>query len=217
MRASQRRSVRSARARLLPTLVVVVAALTACSGPADDMPETRTDGASLSAAAPEVGVDTSSAVATASGSSSIEQSAAPPATTSVAATRWWSDSAAPAGGIIDAQHPTRAAAGLTTSRSEYCSVLKQTLDAGSSILPGVSAHDPAFLTSTKAFIATVRRLAPTVIAPDWATVGDAVLALVPSGGKSLGRVSAKELASASAAITDDARTACHLDLGTTPG
>ena len=98
------------------------------------------------------------------------------------ATRWWSNSAAQSGSRIDPAHPDAVASKLHPSRSDYCQMLKQTLAAKKSILPGVAATDPALLASTKAFVSELEAVAPTPVTGSWRLLGSAVTSLVASGG-----------------------------------
>jgi hypothetical protein len=136
-------------------------------------------------------------------------------TSTVVATRWWSNDAAAAGSTIDPKKPKAKAAKLHASQSEYCGMLEQTLAAGKSILPGVSASDPALLTATEAFISEVQQVAPADVAGQWRVVGDAVVQFVKSGGKSLGTDS-RAVSKAVQDISLDARTSCHVDLSAVP-
>src|SRR5207237_72463 len=61
---------------------------------------------------------------------------------------------------------------------------RQTLAAGHTILPNVTANDPALLTSTKAFVAELEAVAPSDLAGSWKVLGSAVLTFVQSGGDS---------------------------------
>ena len=100
------------------------------------------------------------------------------------------------------------------SAGDYCGMLRETVAAGRNILPGVSASDPSLLTSTREFVTSVERLAPSPVAASWKVVGGAVLRLVGSGGR-LPRVTGAERSAverAATAIADHARTSCHLDL-----
>jgi hypothetical protein len=130
------------------------------------------------------------------------------------ATRWWSNSAAKAGSSIDPAHPAAAVGKLHRSADDYCSMLRQTVSAGKSILPGVTANDPALLASTKAFTAEIEQVAPKRIASSWQVVGDAVVAIVASGGElaKVKHLDAGRLRSAADTIADDAKTHCKVNV-----
>jgi hypothetical protein len=148
---------------------------------------------------------------TSAASKSTERSA--PAS-GVAATRWWSNSAAQAGSHIDMKDPRAAAVKLHGSATDYCSMLRQTVAAGKSILPGVTAKDPALLASTKAFVSEIRAVAPSAVAGPWKVLGEAVIAVVASGG-ALGEVKGVDAAAVQTAATTvaaDAKRNCHVDL-----
>ena len=151
-----------------------------------------------------------------SGASSAGSSHSPSGRSSSAyvPTRWWSNSAVKAGSIIDPAHPGSAAARLHPSQAEYCGMLKQTLAAGKSILPGISSADPALLASTQAFVAEIAAVAAGPIAGDWKLIGTAIVALVKSAGQSpdFSAISAPAVQKAALAVAADARATCHLDL-----
>jgi hypothetical protein len=130
------------------------------------------------------------------------------------ATRWWSNAAGTVGSKIDPAHPDAAAAALHPSQADYCGMLKQTLAAGKSILPDITATDPALLTSAKAFIAEIEKVAPAGITAQWQLVGPAVLSLVKSGGDtgSLPAVDLGAVTKAADAIAADSLATCGVDL-----
>ena len=139
-------------------------------------------------------------------------------TSSVAAVRWWSNSGTTAGSAISASNPLAVARTLHPSRTDYCGMLRQTVAAGKTILPGVTATDPALLTSTKAFIGELQHVAPASVAQPWQTLGSAVIALVTSGGGTTGVKGADAAAvqKASSAIASDAKHSCGIELSTNP-
>lgn len=152
------------------------------------------------------------------GGSSTANSAAPGASKAAkeVATRWWSNSVADKGSRIDESNPDSAANLLVPSEDTYCSMLKQTLAAGRSVLPNAKAGDRALVASTKAFIAEIQGVAPPSVADDWRTLAPTLVALV--SGKALPAntsTNAKANANAAKAISADARTACGLDLSAT--
>lgn len=150
----------------------------------------------------------------ASDPSSPESGTASGSSKGVAATRWWSDGVHSAGSTIDTHDPTAASAGLHPSRAHYCAVLRDTVQAGRSILPGVGADDPALLASTEAFVATLEHLAPARLASSWRTLGGALITFVRSQGTTLGAdASVASVQRAATAIAADAKTRCHLDIG----
>ncbi|MDP9091528.1 MAG: hypothetical protein M3N95_00900 [Actinomycetota bacterium] len=136
------------------------------------------------------------------------------ASSSAAATRWWSNSAVAVGSPIDASNPTAAARALQPSRAEYCGMLKQTLQAGKSLLASGSASDPKLLTSSEAFVAEIQALAPAAVSGSWQVLGPVIVQLVKAGGalptgSSAG--SAQNLQAATA-INADSKSNCGLDL-----
>jgi hypothetical protein len=133
---------------------------------------------------------------------------------SLVATRWWSNAAATSGSTIDAKQPLAAAARLHASRSEYCGMLRQTVGAGKSILPGVTVNDPALLTTTRAFIGEIQAVAPSSVAASWRVVGRIVLALVTSLGDApkVSAIHATGLRQAADAIATDAASRCHVNV-----
>lgn len=132
----------------------------------------------------------------------------------VQATRWWSNSQAKVGSLIAVDNPLAVARTLHVSQSDYCGMLRQTVDAGRSILPGVTAEDPALLASTRAFIAELQAVAPTPVAGPWHTLGAAVITVVAARGQLTGLkgVDAKAVQSAADTISLDAKKRCSVDL-----
>ena len=128
--------------------------------------------------------------------------------------RWWSNSAVKVGSIIDPNHPDAAAEHLHSSQTEYCGMLKQTLSAGKSILPGVTSADPALLASTQAFVAEITAVSSGAIAIDWKTIGTAIVGLVTSAGHTpdFRSLSLPAVQKAALAVAADARSSCGLDL-----
>jgi hypothetical protein len=113
---------------------------------------------------------------------------------------------------------TQSAEGRTAvhwwSATDYCGILRDTLRAGHSILPGAKAGDPALLTATKGFVASITAAAPSAIRGQWQVLGPAVIQLVESGGMAsqMSGVNTRLVAQAGAAIAADAKTRCHLDI-----
>ena len=138
-----------------------------------------------------------------------------PTPQSTIATRWWSNSAAKDGSTIDPSDPTAAAAHLKPNRDQYCSMLKQTVGAGKSILPGATATDPRLLASTEAFVAELQAVAPAQVSSQWKTLGDVLIQFVKTGGKSAGSVSTSALTAAATTISTDAKSRCHVDISAT--
>jgi hypothetical protein len=134
--------------------------------------------------------------------------------TALVATRWWSNSAHRVGTLLDTDHPEAGAEGLSASPIDYCGMLRQTVAAGKSILPGVTANDPALLTSTRAFLAELEAVAPASIAGSWQVLGPAVITLVESGGDltSVKRVDAAAVRKAVSTVAADAKHSCGVDL-----
>jgi hypothetical protein len=149
-----------------------------------------------------------------SGSESSATSGAQLQSSALVATRWWSNSAAQAGSTIDASHPDELAGQLHTSPADYCGMLRQTLAAGHSILPNVTANDPALLTSTKAFMAELEAVAPSAVAGSWKVLGPAVLTLVASGGDpaKVKGIDAAAVRVAARKVAADAKHSCGVDL-----
>lgn len=129
------------------------------------------------------------------------------------AVRWWSTPEDAVGSRIDTSSPSAQAAKLTASRGSYCLVLKQTIRAGKSVLPGATAQDPAVLASVRAFIAETRALAPKAVAADWTVLG-AVFVKIAAAKGDLGSVKVDQSAVQRAAqsVAADAKSNCHLDL-----
>jgi hypothetical protein len=157
------------------------------------------------------------AACTSSGSNApnVASSASSTSTSSAAvATRWWSNSATKAGTRIDVKNPQAAARRLHGSKADYCSMLGQTVAAGKSILPNVTANDPALLTSTKAFVAELEAVAPSMVAGAWKVLGGAVVALVSSGGDTtkVKGIDAAAVSRAAATVAADAKRSCGVDL-----
>jgi len=153
------------------------------------------------------------------GSSHAAKTSSASSPSSFVATRWWSNSAVTAGSKISSAHPDAAAADLHASRADYCGMLKQTVAAGKSILPGITATDPALLTSTKAFIAEIEQVAPAGITGQWQVLGPTVLALVKSGGDTtaLPSVDLGAVTKAADAISADSTKNCGVDLSSVTG
>jgi hypothetical protein len=130
------------------------------------------------------------------------------------ATRWWSNSANSIGSTLDPQDPEAGAAALSVSPIDYCRMLRQTVAAGKSILPGVTANDPALLTSTRAFLAELEAVAPTSVAGSWQVLGRAVITFVESGGglAAVKRGDAAAVRKAASAVAADAKHSCGVDL-----
>jgi hypothetical protein len=151
------------------------------------------------------------------GSSQAAKTSSPPS--SPVATRWWSNSAVTSGSTISPAQPGAEAARLHVSPGDYCGMLKQTVAAGKSILPGITATDPALLTSTKAFVAEIEKVAPAGVTAQWQVLGPTVLALVKSGGDTAalptGNLGA--VTTAALAIAADSKKNCGVDLSTVTG
>ncbi|PZS29129.1 MAG: hypothetical protein DLM59_13205 [Pseudonocardiales bacterium] len=135
------------------------------------------------------------------------------------ATRWWSNAAVTAGSTIDPANPDSAAKDLHPSQTDYCTMLKQTVAAGKSILPDITSADPALLTSAKAFVAEIEKVAPPSVTSQWQLIGPAVLSLVKSGGdtSALPTVDLGALTKAADAIGADSLANCGVDLSSVTG
>jgi hypothetical protein len=133
---------------------------------------------------------------------------------STAATRWWSNSAVAVGSTIDASNPMSAARTLHPSQTDYCGMLKQTLQAGKSILPSGMASDPKLLTSSEAFVAEIQALAPPAVSGSWQVLGPVIVQLVKGGGALPTGSSAgtAQNLQAATAINADSKKNCGLDL-----
>jgi hypothetical protein len=134
---------------------------------------------------------------------------------SSAVQRWWSNSAVEVGSVIDPAHPTSAAGKLNSSRSDYCGMLKQTLQAGKAILPSGKADDPKLVIGTEAFVAEIQKVAPAEVSGSWQVLGPTILAIVKGGGNlpsGSTSVNAKNLLAAQAINTDSKKNCGGLDL-----
>lgn len=122
-----------------------------------------------------------------------------------------SSSSAPVGG--QSTHASTSAVHWWTS-SDYCGMLRDTVRAGHSILPGAKAGDPQLLTATKAFVASVTAAAPSGIRAQWNVLGPTVVQLVESGGKltAMSGVDSRLVAQAATAISADAKARCHVNI-----
>lgn len=137
-----------------------------------------------------------------------------PSATSTAATRWWSNAAAGQGSTISPGDPTADAGKLHPDRAEYCSMLKQTVAAGKSILPGATATDPRLLTSTEAFVSELQHVAPSAVSQQWQLLGNALIQFVKTKGQSLGSATTAQINAAAQTISTDATQQCHVDIST---
>lgn len=124
--------------------------------------------------------------------------------------RWWSNAAASPGSTVDPHDPGALAAKLQPSQQDYCGMLRQTLAAGGSILPGGSQSIP--LDTLQAFVAELQHVAPSSIAPSWQVLGPALVSYVRTSGASLGKQPAAAITTAVTTISADAKSTCHLDL-----
>jgi hypothetical protein len=113
----------------------------------------------------------------------------------------------------------RQAAGTATathwwSGTDYCTILRQTMRAGHSILPGATAGDPKLLTATKAFVSDLTAAAPDSVRAQWQVLGPALTDLVESGGKpsAISGVNSRLVAAAATAIAADAKARCRVDV-----
>lgn len=145
-------------------------------------------------------------------------SGSPSPSSTFEATRWWSNAAGAAGSRIDPSAPNAGDGSLGPSKDAYCGMLDQTLAAGKSILPGISATDPALLTATKAFIGELQKVAPAGIQSAWKTLGTAVITIAESGGDAgkLAQIDAKAVADAASQVSAEAEKDCGLSLAAAP-
>jgi hypothetical protein len=150
----------------------------------------------------------------ADGGDAASATSAASASSHLVATRWWSNSASKVGSLIDSTHPNQVATSLHTSPRDYCGMLRQTLAAGHTILPDVTANDPALLTSTKAFVAELEAVAPSNLTGPWKVLGSAMLTFVESGGDTtkVQGIDAAAVRSAASTVAADAKRGCGVDL-----
>lgn len=118
---------------------------------------------------------------------------------------WWSHPAGPA---------SSAGSSAAPSAPDYCSILRDTVSAGRSLLSGVGATDPVRVASTRAFVTEVVRVAPAEVARSWQVFGPALVALVTSGStrSTVPDVDVAAVARAADSIAADAKSRCNLDL-----
>jgi hypothetical protein len=92
-------------------------------------------------------------------------------------------------------------------------MLQQTVQAGRSILPGVTSGDPALVTASKAFVGELQKVAPSEVSAAWQILGKTILSLVESGGAApkLSN-SAAQISSAGHVVSVDAKGRCGLNL-----
>jgi len=152
-----------------------------------------------------------------SGSSHHSSSAAPseqrPTSSAVAATRWWSNPAASVGSTVGPND--KAATSLVRSGQVYCTMLRQTIAAGKSVLPGATATSPALASTTEAFVDELSKVAPVNVAPAWHVLGPVLVDVVKSSGSFAALRTQVDVAAVSAAaqtVAADAQTSCGLDL-----
>ena len=129
-----------------------------------------------------------------------------------AAVRWWSNDAVTAGSAIDPTKPDSASGNLSPSEPQYCTMLSQTVAARKSILPTVTANDPALLTSTEAFVAELEQVAPAQVSAAWKVLGPAIVKLVQTRGQLPTKAEATALKKATATISAHAKQACGVDI-----
>ena len=101
-----------------------------------------------------------------------------------------------------------------TPGDSYCGLLKQTLSAGHSILPGASATDPALHAVTTAFVAELEHVAPAAVAPSWQVLGKLINSLVQANGDpgAVAGVNPAQVRSAVKTVSTDARARCGVNL-----
>jgi hypothetical protein len=127
--------------------------------------------------------------------------------------RWWSNALAVQGSTVDPADPAAVAAHLSPSTSDYCGMLRQTLDAGHNLFTGAHAGDVALVSTTEAFLAEIARIAPANIAAQWTTLAPTIEAIV--AGKPLPSNSSEQARlnqAAALAISTDAKHTCGLTL-----
>ena len=133
--------------------------------------------------------------------------------TGPAAVRWWSNGAAQAGSTIDPAHPGALAGKLSPSRTQYCTMLRQTVASGTSILSGVAAQDPARYAATVAFVSELQKVAPSEVSGAWRVLGPQIEALVKSAAlPSADPGAAAQTAAAAQTIGTDATKNCGVSL-----
>lgn len=137
----------------------------------------------------------------------------PTGASSLVATRWWSDGA---GGLGSTVSPSDASTrSLTPSRDVYCTMLRQTMAAGKSVLPGATATSPALASATQAFVTELLGVAPPAVAGSWRVLGPVLVDVVKSGGALAdlrAHVDANAVSAAAKTVSDDALAGCHLQL-----
>jgi hypothetical protein len=136
-----------------------------------------------------VALAAASAVIAGCSSSAPSTGAQPHSTSAATTTHWWTS-------------------------TDYCSILRQTVRAGHSVLAGTAATDPKLLATTKTFVSDVTASAPSEVRAQWQVLGPALTQLVESGGKlaTISGVNTREVSAAATAIASDAKTRCHVDV-----
>jgi len=133
--------------------------------------------------------------------------------TSVVATRWWSNAAGDQGSTVSTT--TKVSKSLHPSRTVYCSMLRETMAAGKSVLPGATATSPALATTTQAFVNELQAVAPPAVAGAWHVLGPVLVDVVKSGGALANlrtQIDANAVSAAAQTISADAHVGCHLEL-----
>lgn len=130
--------------------------------------------------------------------------------------RWWSNTAVKAGSPVDQADPGAAAAGLRSSTKDYCGMLTETMRSGRSVLTGPGAG--ASLSTLKAFVAEIEKVAPSAVSGAWQVLGPALVGFAESQGSSLGphTADASRLAAAAQQISSHASSVCKVDLAALP-
>jgi hypothetical protein len=156
---------------------------------------------------------TIAAVASVSACTSSKHTTPPTTSASpvAAATRWWSNSVVAAGSTVDATSPGAAAARLQPSRTDYCGMLKQTVESNT-VLSGLHPGDTKLQTSAKAFVAEIVKVAPAAVQPAWQTLGPVIVSIVQSGAGSAATVGTAKNLLAAQTIASDAKSSCNVDL-----
>lgn len=158
----------------------------------------------LAPAATEVSSSTQSPPNAGSGNSA--QSSTPPAV------RWWVSPAGPIGATIDVENPEASAARLTPSHTDYCALLRSSMNNSNSPFAAQAGLHSNAVATAHAWLAEIEALSDGQVRTSWQTFGPTLVAAMTST-----HAPARPADSVSAAVSmiaNDARTSCGLDLST---